>query len=378
MLMSATGWAQTTNRPALTFDGRGGSVAVGPLDDGDLNRLRSSGHSMASFAEILAVYTDTEDNTDLPIAMLGTYQVNSRYLRFTPRFPWMPGMVYRAKFDYQLFIDKYGGRQWDHAKGASSLYLSFDIPRHAGLPTTVTEVTPSSDHLPENLLRAYIHFSAPMSLDNGYRYIHLLDDSGAEVTMPFLVIDQGLWDRAHQRFTLLFDPGRIKRGIKANLEQGPPLKTGRKYELVIDAAWPDATGRPLADSFHKVFTVGPADRKSPEYKKWRVLAPLRGTTSPVSLRLEKSLDAALLKRMMVVCDSRGKPIEGTIETAGGETEWRFIPTLPWRPGRFEIRVSAALEDLAGNNLVRVFDTDLDEVNPHKQIPKFVRLAFSVK
>jgi hypothetical protein len=217
-----------------------------------------------------------------------------------------------------------------------------------------------------------------MSLDAGYRYIHLLDESGSEVTMPFLVLDHGLWDPAHQRFTVLFDPGRIKRGIKANLEQGPPLKTGRKYELVIDAAWPDATGRPLANSFRKVFKVGPADRRSPDYKKWRVLAPLRGTRSPVSLRLEKSLDAALLKRMIVVCDSSGERIEGTIETAGAETEWSFIPTRPWRPGRFEIRINPALEDLAGNNLVRVFDTDLDEVNPHKQHLKFVRLEFSVK
>jgi hypothetical protein len=196
--------------------------------------------------------------------------------------------------------------------------------------------------------------------------------------MPFLVLDHGLWDPAHQRFTVLFDPGRIKRGIKANLEQGPPLKTGRKYELVIDAAWPDATGRPLANSFRKVFKVGPADRRSPDYKKWSVLAPLRGTRSPVSLRLEKSLDAALLKRMIVVCDSSGERIEGTIETAGAETEWSFIPTRPWRPGRFEIRINPALEDLAGNNLVRVFDIDLDEVNPHKQHLKFVRLEFSVK
>jgi hypothetical protein len=374
--MSTAGWAQTPNRTAVTFDAVGGSVAVGPLDERDLHRLQASSPSVASFAEVLAVYTDTDDN--LPIPMLGTYEVNSKYLRFTPRFAWVPGIVYRAKFDYQLFINKYGGRQWDHSNVASSLDLSFDVPRPSSLPTTITKVTPSSDQLPENLLRAYIHFSAPMSLDAGYRYIHLLDESESEVTMPFLVLDHGLWDPAHQRFTVLFDPGRIKRGIKANLEQGPPLKTGRKYELVIDAAWPDATGRPLANSFRKVFKVGPADRRSPDYKKWRVLAPLRGTRSPVSLRLEKSLDAALLKRMIVVCDSSGERIEGTIETAGAETEWSFIPTRPWRPGRFEIRINPALEDLAGNNLVRVFDTDLDEVNPHKQHLKFVRLEFSVK
>jgi hypothetical protein len=383
VLMVTTGWPRPSNRQAsLKFDtvpksdGRG--VEVRPLDEGALHRLQEAAPSMAALAKILVVYADTDDATGLPIPMLGTYQIGGGSIRFTPRFPWVPGLTYRAKFDHRLFINRYGYKQWDRSREESYLHLSFSVQREPGLPTTVTKVYPSSDHLPENLLRVYIHFSSPMSFGNAYCYIHLLDESGAEVARPFLVLDQELWDRGHQRLTLLFDPSRIKRGIKANIEQGPPLKTGRKHKLVIDAAWPDRTGSPLASSFHKVFTVIPADRKSPEYEKWRVLAPLARTTEPVRLLLGKSLDAALLGRMITVCDATGKPVEGRIEIAAEETEWRFIPTFLWQPGRFEIRVNPALEDLAGNNLARVFDTDLSELGLAKQLPDFVMLPFIVK
>ena len=383
MLMSATSQPQTSNHQTLLIfdavektDGRG--VEVGPLEENALHRLQAATPSMAEFAEVLVVYTDTDDATGLPIPMLGTYRMNAGYIRFTPRFPWVPGLTYRAKFEHRLFTDKYCSRQWARSKAESSLFLSFSIPREARSPTAVTKVYPSSDRLPENLLRVYIHFSAPMSLGNADKYIRLLDESGSEVVMPFLALDQELWDRAHQRLTLLFDPGRIKRGIKANIEQGPPLKTGHNYELVIDAAWPDKSGSPLASSFHKVFTVMPADRKSPEFEKWRVLAPLAGTTEPVRMVLDKSLDSALLRRMITVCHASGKPVEGRSEIAVEETEWRFIPTFPWQSGGFEIRVNSALEDLAGNNLTRVFDTDLSEPGPHKQISDSVTLPFGVK
>ena len=43
------------------------------------------------------------------------------------------------------------------------------------------------------------------------------------------------------RFTLLFDPGRIKRGLKpAQRRVGPVLEEGKSYTLVIDRGWTDA------------------------------------------------------------------------------------------------------------------------------------------
>ena len=59
---------------------------------------------------------------------------------------------------------------------------------------------------------------------------------GVKFTGAFLALDQELWDPVRRRITLLFDPGRVKRGVRTNLESGAPLVAGRRYRLVIDDA----------------------------------------------------------------------------------------------------------------------------------------------
>ena len=58
-----------------------------------------------------------------------------------------------------------------------------------------------------------------MSRGEPARRIHLLDKDARELTGEFLP-GQELWDPAGQRFTLTFDPGRIKRGLEANQKMG--------------------------------------------------------------------------------------------------------------------------------------------------------------
>jgi hypothetical protein len=49
---------------------------------------------------------------------------------------------------------------------------------------------------------------------------------------------QELWNPEMTRFTLFFEPGRIKQGLVSRQELGPSLTSGRTYTLVID---PDST-----------------------------------------------------------------------------------------------------------------------------------------
>jgi len=51
--------------------------------------------------------------------------------------------------------------------------------------TTVVRVFPSADKLPENHLRFYLHFSAPMNRGEAYAHLKLLDENGKEVARPF-------------------------------------------------------------------------------------------------------------------------------------------------------------------------------------------------
>ena len=102
-----------------------------------------------------------------------------------------------------------------------------------------------------------------MSRGVAWKHIHLLRHDGSCVDLPFLEIEQEMWDAESTRLTVLFDPGRIKCGVKPLEEVGPSIEAGRSYTLVIDRDWPDASGAPLVTAHHKEFWVrrGPrADR----------------------------------------------------------------------------------------------------------------------
>src|SRR5262249_15521886 len=167
----------------------------------------------------------------------------------------------------------------------------------------------------------YLHFSEPMSRGDVYKHISLLDASGKKVERPFLELDQELWSPDGKRFTLFFDPGRIKRGLKPREEVGPSLIEGKKYTLVIDRTWRDAADTPLRESFHKSFSVGAPDDTQPNPKKWKLETPSAGSLKPLTVRFEKPLDHALLQRLLWVTDAKGEKLAGTIRVSDRDTLW---------------------------------------------------------
>jgi len=172
------------------------------------------------------------------------------------------------------------------------------------------------------------------------------------VVLPFVEFEQELWDRDFQRLTLLFDPGRIKRGVVPNRDLGPVLVEGRRYTLVIDREMQDAKGAPLAETFRREFSVGPAERRAVDLKRWKITAPKAGARNPVIIDFDRPLDHALLERVF-----RVNAATGTQSIDRGETQWRFEPSEPWKAGTHTIVIDTALEDLAGNRIGRPFDVD---------------------
>ena len=71
------------------------------------------------------------------------------------------------------------------------------------------------------------------------------------------------------------------------------------------------------------------------------------------------MDWALLHSQLRVEAEGGKRINGNIETASNETEWRITPREAWPPGDHQIVVDTRLEDLAGNNLRQPFEVDIN-------------------
>jgi hypothetical protein len=283
--------------------------------------------------------------TDLqPLA--GSYEAENRVLKFHPRFPIEAGVHYHAVFRLSASV---------------RAEASFDGPPRPGNSVTrVDRIYPSADVLPDNTLRLYIYFSAPMSRGEAWTHIHLLDvDKGTPVELPFLELEQELWNQTNQCLTVLFDPGRIKRGLVPTTTVGPAVVEGKRYKLVIDREWKDARGVPLVEPFEKSFRGGPSDRTPPDPKKWRVASPKAGTTEPVVITFPKPMDYVLLQRMIGVFDPRGE-VSGRIEVTRNETEWRFSPREAWRHGRYRITADNTLEDISGNHLDRPFDVDIFE------------------
>lgn len=302
-----------------------------------------------------AVYVERSPPGSPPL--LGSSEVQGDSLVFRPRFALQPGLGYRAVLK----------------TAAGEIVERFEIPKPAPVSTTyVAQVYPSAAILPENQLKFYVHFSAPMSRGEAPRRIRLLDENGVAVELPFLELDEELWDPEWKRLTLLFDPGRVKRGLMPRQEVGGALVEGRRYSLVIDAAWPDAAGNPLREAFRKDFRVGPADRLPIDPKRWRVKAPKAGTRDPLVADFGEPLDRALLDRLLSV-----PGVAGSIRVDREETRWQFTPRDSWKPGRYELRIGTALEDLAGNKVGRPFDIDVFERVKRRITSDSVSLPFRV-
>lgn len=225
-----------------------------------------------------------------------------------------------------------------------------------GNATRVVAVRAGGGDVPSNLLRLYVELSAPMEPGSAYEHVHLIDGDGKEIHDAFLVLREELWSPDHRRLTLLFDPGRLKRGIRANVEMGPPLVAGRRYRLVIDSLWRDARNLPLRGAFRQELRVAGFDSVSPDPARWSISAPRRNTRDALRIEFDEALDHALAMRMIAVVDSRGSRLPGLVTLSESDRVWTFVPATPWRDD-MRLRIDPALEDLAGNNLVRLFDSD---------------------
>jgi hypothetical protein len=296
------------------------------------------------WASVLAVYAGTGD---VP-PMLGAYSVEGGRLVFRPRFPLSPGVTLRAVL------------RLPDGRGTSAEFSPTQRAPHP--PTRVARVYPSSSVLPANQLRLYVCFSAPMRKGEAWQRIRLLDDGGVPVDLPFVEIDEELWDRDLKRLTVLFDPGRIKRGVRPLEEVGPAIHEGRRYTLVIDRSWPDAGGAPLVEEFRKDFRVVAADREPVDPDRWRLSAPRPGSREPLVVEFGEPMDHELLLRMIDVFGPGGS-IAGETNVDRDETRWLFTPGQPWIAGDYRLLIDPFLEDLAGNRIGRAFDVDTSRQKP---------------
>lgn len=311
----------------------------------------------------VTVISGGDDPGDLP-AVAGTHAAAASRLTFTPRFGFDPGIDYRAAL---------------HIDGNVVAALDFRIEKPVRQPSTVVSaVYPGADVLPENQLRFYIHFSAPMSRGSASRCVRLYNvGDGTQVVRPFLELDEELWDPEGRRLTLFFDPGRVKRGLQPHEEDGPVLIAGNAYQLVVDADFEDADGLPLRRAYSRTFRAAPVDYTQPDPGRWRLTLPDRATREPLKVSFPSPLDHAMLQRMITVIGPEGRRIEGTPEVTDNETAWNFTPEEPWREGGHALRIDRLLEDSCGNSIARHFEVArVERTDPVPQ-QRFSEVPFAI-
>jgi hypothetical protein len=258
---------------------------------------------------------------------------------FLPRFPFLAGTAYEVDVDGTVV--------------GTATYAD----RPAAPPTTeVVAIRPTAATVPRTLLRCYVEFSAPMR-EAGATHVLLVDADGAPLVGALLATQYELWDPDRRRLTVLLDPARIKRGLVSHQTIGYPLEVHSSVTLVVDAEFPDSSGRPLRAGATRTWTVVGDERGRVLPSSWSLTSVTAGTTEPLTVSFDRPLDHALVARCLRVLDSAGE-VEGSITIGSEERSWTLVPATPWRDAPHRLVVDPVLEDVAGNSVQRVFDREL--------------------
>jgi hypothetical protein len=211
---------------------------------------------------------------------------------------------------------------------------------------TVKSFQPSAPILPSNTLRFYVAFDRPARGLVHQSDIKLIDSKDTPVKNAFMDFGQELWSPDGKRLTVLFDPGKIKRGVEAPDSGLSPLKEGETYKVTVGKA-------------KHVFRVGPAVRKRIDPASW-VISTAVAPARIVEIKFDRVMDPALLEDQLRVEDEEGRPVSGVMRVMGGGRGVRFLPSRPLKKGNYQIRISSILEDVAGNRVNEALDHAVSE------------------
>ncbi len=271
--------------------------------------------------------------------IFGSFTSQDNKIEFKPLIPLTPGLVYEV---------------WNGAKLVGKITVPLSSIKSA--PVLIS-IYPEIDTVPENLLKFYFVFSKPMQTGQSLDHIYLLAQNGDTLRNVFLNLQPELWDTSGKVLTVWLDPGRIKRDLVLNKKLGNPLTQHHKYKLVVSNQWKGAQGLHLKNEFTKTFVVGTADHKIPLVNKWSLSLPKANTKDALIIDAKSPLDYFLLSESLTILNANDEPVKGQV-TIKNDQIWEFIPYKPWHDGMYQLQVNTRLEDLAGNNINRLFDRDI--------------------
>lgn len=353
-----------------------GTVTVALPFELDQRVASDVGKTGADLKTVLALYVGTQ----VPVkgyfpGMAGRYAVVDGDLVFTPSFGPEPGQSYTVVFNAQAFSRLFGGYpvlpqpiyQLSQTIAAEEEYQQGEV----------SKIYPTPSILPQNVLRFYVYFSQPMSFDNPYDYLSIIDQDNEPVNTPFVEFRQGLWDQTRTRLTVFIHPGRIKRGVGPHVKQGPVFKQGQRYRLKVDKRFKTLDGVALITDFEKTFAID-----APVYQKlnvahWQLVLPPVDSQQKLVITPERALDPHIAVQMITLVNRKtGEPIDVDFTVGASGLNLFVEPNSPWLAGEYQLQFDSKLEDLSGNTPAWAFDSEIPVTPSTWQLDEYL-IAFSL-
>lgn len=273
-------------------------------------------------------------------AIIGIKHRDANLVTFKPLVPFNQGTP------YTLFCD--------------GQFLHFEIEKATSYETIeVLDIYPSSSEVPNNILKWYVHFSRPVNPVKIYDHIHFLDQDGQEIDRSILDLRAPLLSQDGTLLTIWVEPGRQKQLLGPNHHLGSVFQADHLYTLRIDGALKDVEGVAMGSDITHTFRTTVADRVKPSIEDWKIADLKAHTIEPLEIALSEQLDYGSLTDAISI-SFKGSRVVGTLQYDSVDKMISFIPEENWEVGSYTIYLAPLLEDLAGNNLLRLFDQPIGE------------------
>lgn len=288
--------------------------------------------------------------------ILGDFTQSSTEIRFTPILSFQKNTPYTVVF----------------ANEVHPFTIDLD-PSYTQIQ--VDALYPNSDILPANFLKWYIRFSKPVNPSKIYDHISLIRNSDStKVDRALLPLETPLLSNDGTLLTLWIEPGRQKRDLGPNKRLGEVLIPNESYTLIIDKNIKDSQGIPMKGDYTHSFTVQTSDRIQPSISTWKIHTPQSNTKEAILIKYTDILDYGSLQNTIQIIDVSGNLIEGEFVIQANQKSIIFKPAKNWLKGSYLLICKPIIEDIAGNNLERLFDQDITVKSP----TAIVELSFHIE
>ncbi|UCD60575.1 MAG: hypothetical protein JSV59_11930, partial [Flavobacteriaceae bacterium] len=148
--------------------------------------------------------------------------------------------------------------------------------------------------------------------------------------------------------------------------------------ITVSGKWKSAMGIPLPKNYTKRIVVVKRDNQIPDILNWELSVPAANSKEALNIKFDKSMDAILAKESLRILYRGEILVEGDYVLGKREESILFKPVNTWKKGTYELISQSIIEDLSGNNMKRLFDTNTVEQQNSSLSETYYKRSFIVQ